>query len=106
MADEIGYKPERLTAETYHNWKFNMRMYLMGKDLWGIVSGTEVVDDLMNENQRMQFRKREQKAMSAICLGVSTPLQIYVRDVNKAKDAWDNLASHFEEKTLSRKIFS
>ena len=90
MADEIGFKVEKLTADTYFSWKFNMHMYLMGKDLWEIVSGTEVLaQDEADANVRSQFKKREQKAMSAICLSVSTPLQIYVRNVKTAKEAWD-----------------
>ena len=106
MADEIGFKVEKLTADTYFSWKFNMHMYLMGKDLWEIVSGTETLaEDEADANVRSQFKKQEQKAMSAFCLSVSTPLQIYVRNVKTAKEAWDSLSGHFEEKTLSRKIF-
>ena len=39
-----------------------------------------------------------------ICLAVSVPLQIYVRNAKTGKEAWDSLSNRFEEKTLSRKI--
>ena len=62
---------EKLTADTYHKWKFNMMMSLIGRDLWEIVEGSEVLVRGANENQRMQFRKRDNKALSMICLSVS-----------------------------------
>ena len=40
-----------------------------------------------------------------ICSNVNTDLQIYVRECNTGKEAWENLAGHFEEKTLSKKIY-
>ena len=94
-----------LTADTYHSWKFNMEMSLIGKDLWGIVEGTEVLPEHANEQQRVAFRKRDNKARSMICLSVATDIQIYVRGSKSSKEAWDRLANHFEEKTLSKKVF-
>ena len=96
---------EKLTADTYHSWKFNMEMSLTGRDLWEIVEGTEVMRDGANEQQRTAFRKRDKKALSMICLAVSKDLQIYVRGSKSSKEAWDKLANHFEDKTLSKKVF-
>ena len=45
-AEESGLlKVEKLTAENYNTWKFNMKMYLIGKDLWDIVKGTETLSE-------------------------------------------------------------
>ena len=55
------------------------------------------------EEQRT-FKKRENLALATICLSVSN-LQIYVRNAANAKEAWDNLSKHYEQKTLSQKIF-
>ena len=41
--EESGFRVEKLSSENYHNWKFDMRMLLIGKDLWEIVSGGEVL---------------------------------------------------------------
>ena len=43
--EETNFKIEKLTAEYYHSWKFNMKMYLIGNDLWEIVSGIETEND-------------------------------------------------------------
>ena len=104
MATE-DFKIEKLTAENYHSWKFNMKMYLIGKDLWEIVTGTEVMDDNISDVERRRFKKRENQALAAICLCISTNLQIYVRSSQTANDAWNNLEKHFQQKTLSKKIF-
>ena len=102
---EAGFSVEKLTAENYHTWKFSIKMYLIGKDLWEIVDGTETVGENASEDERRTFKKRENLALSIICLSVTTSLQIYVRNSKNATDAWNNLANHFEEKSLSRKIF-
>ena len=95
---------EKLTASTYGHWKFEMKVYLVSRDLWDIVEGTEKLKDNATEKVKKEFRKRQQAAWSSICLSVSRDLQIYVRNTNTAQEAWDNLANHFQEKTLSSKI--
>ena len=103
--EDTSFKIEKLTAENYHSWKFNMKMYLIGKDLWEIVTGDEIILDDMSEAVKREIKKRENKAFAAICLGISTSLQIYVRSTKTAKEAWENLEKHFQQKTLSKKIF-
>ena len=106
MATEDAiFKIEKLTADNYHSWKFNMKMYLIGKDLWEIVTGTELLNDELSEADKRKFKKRENQALAAICLGISTNLQIYVRSSETAKAAWESLEKHFQQKTLSKKIF-
>ena len=82
-----------------------MKMYLIGRGLWDIVQGAETVGDEPSDDDRKKFKKRENLALASICLSVSTGLQIYVRNSKSGKEAWEHLANHFEEKTLSKKIF-
>ena len=81
-----------------------MKMQLIGKGLWEITEGTEVVEEGARQQDIRYFKKRENMALATICLGVAESLQIYVRNSKSAKEAWDALEDHFEEKTLSRKI--
>ena len=81
-----------------------MRMYLIGRDLWEIVEGTETLPEDANAEQSRKFKRRENIALSNICLSVSNSLQIYVRGAKSAKEAWDALSGHFEEKSLSKVI--
>ena len=96
---------EKLTSENYLHWKFNMKMYLMSKDLWEIVEGTETLPQGANQQQQQKFKKRVNQALASISLSVSTSVQLYVRKCKSGKEAWDALANHFEEKTLCRKVF-
>ena len=103
--EETSFKVGKLNGDNYHSWKFNIKMYLIGKDLWEIVDGTEVVGENASEEEIKKFKKRENLALSLMCLSVTTNLQIYVRNAKTPKEVWNNLANHFEEKSLSRKIF-
>eukprot|EP00795_Rhopilema_esculentum_P008368 gene8368-14342_t len=104
-AEDTGFKVEKLNGENYHSWKFQMKMYLIGKDLWELVTGEETLNAAANPEQQRRFRKRENVALATVCLSVETSLQIYVRSAKNAKEAWDNLEQHFERKSLSQKIF-
>ena len=105
VAGDIEFKTEKLTGENYHSWKFQMKMYLISKDLWEIETGTEVLDKTASAQEQQIFKKRENQALACVCLSVATNFQIYVRSAKTSKEAWDNLASHFEEKSPSKKIF-
>ena len=103
--EDLTFKIEKLTADNYHSWKFNMKMCLIGIDLWEIFTGTEIMDNDLSDAENWNFKKRENQALTAICPGISTNLQIYVRSSETAQDAWENLEKHFQLKTPSKKIF-
>ena len=84
-AEDTGVKVERLTGDNYHSWRFQMKMYLIGKDLWDIVTGLEVLDPEETAEEERKLRKRENLALASVCLSVVTSLQIYVQSVNNAK---------------------
>ena len=52
MGDEAGFiKVDKLTYDNYPHWKFNMKMYLVGRDLWDIVEGTETLTEEETDNE-------------------------------------------------------
>lgn len=105
MSDEAGFKVEKLNGDNYYSWKFQMKMYLIGKDLWEIVSGSEEFpEETASAAVQRAYRKRENLALATICLSVATNLQIYVRSAKTAKEAWECLEQHFQKKSLSQKI--
>ena len=103
--EDIGFKVEKLTGDNYHTWKFQMKMQLIGKNLWEIVTGDEVLDAQATVQDRQKHKRRENQALALICLSVSTENQIYVRSAVTASDAWNSLEQHFEKKSLAHKIF-
>ena len=80
-------------------------MYLIGKNLWEIVTGAEVMDNDLSYAEKWKFKKRGNQALATICLRISTNLQIYGFTSETAQDAWENLEKHFQLKILSKKIF-
>ena len=79
-------------------------MALIGRDLWDIVTGVEVLAGGASNQAINAFRKRDNKALSMICLAIEPDLKIYVRSAKNSKEAWNALANTFEEKTLSKII--
>ena len=67
-----------LMDDNYHSWKFTMKMQLIGKGLWEITEGTEVVEEGARQQDIRYFKKRENMALATICLSVAESLQIYV----------------------------
>ena len=94
----------KLNGDNYYGWKFNVEMYLKGCDVWDIVSGDETLVEGADEDTKRKFRKRDQFALSKICLSIMESIQIYVRNCKTAKEAWESLKNHFEENTLSKKV--
>lgn len=93
-------------GRNYHSWKFQMKMVLMSKGLWGIVTGTDIEptgDGVTNEEKR-KWRNRQDIAYATISLAVESKQQTYVRHTDSAKDAWNELAARFEKKSLSARI--
>ena len=105
--EDALFKMEKLNTDNYHSWKFSMKMFLIGKDLWEIVQGTEILprEAAVCSDAQKKFVRRCNQALATICLNISNSLQVYVRSVTTAKEAWDILAKHFEENTLTKKIF-
>ena len=95
---------DKLNLDNFHTWKFSMKMFLIGKGLWEIVDGSETVAEGAGTDAQAKFKKRDNLALSTICLGINSDLHIYVRASKTGKDAWDALSKRFEEKTLSKKI--
>ena len=87
VAEDNVLKFEKLNGQNYHSWKFQMKMYLIGKDLWDITTGTETLGDDATAEEQRKFKKRENLALASVCLSVATSLQIYVRSAGNAKDA-------------------
>eukprot|EP00795_Rhopilema_esculentum_P005134 gene5134-256_t len=62
-AEDSGFKVEKVYGENYHSWKFQMKMYLFGKDLWELVTEEGALNAAANPEQQRRFRKRENMAL-------------------------------------------
>ena len=65
-----GLKVEKLTEDNYHSWKFQVKMLLIAKDLWEIVTGAETLNRSATAEEQRKFNKRENIALATTCLSV------------------------------------
>ena len=98
--DMSSFKIDKLSSVNYHSWKFNVKMYLIAKDLQGIATGDEFLVEDASPDEKAKFKKRDKIALATICLSLSTGLQIYVRSCETSLDAWKSLENRFMEKTI------
>ena len=54
---EESFHIKKLSSENYYHWKFDMKMLLIGKDLWEIVTGGEVLARGATNKAISEFRK-------------------------------------------------
>lgn len=100
-AVDVGLRVERLNGSNYPNWKFKVRMVLTRDELWEIVSGEEVADPASS----LAWKRKDNKALSTICLLVDDTQLVYVRNAKSAKEAWDALQFHYEKPSLTNKLY-
>ncbi len=81
-----------------------MRHYLLWKNLWSFVGGSETIAEDASPQDRAAFGKKSQKALLAIVMAVS-PSQLYlITCCDSPKEAWDTLKSYFERDMLANKL--
>ena len=55
--------PKLQGGDDYHAWKFSMRMFLLGRDLWEIVEGSETIEEYATEMEKRKYKRRENHAL-------------------------------------------
>ena len=83
-----GLKIEKLNGRNYISWKYNMKLILMEKGLYGFITGEELepkIED--NDNIKHQYKIRKDRAYSLIALAVETTLQIHIVNTTDPKVA-------------------
>jgi len=88
----MGLSFEKLRGDNYPEWKFNMKMLLLERGLFGFVDNTEPApaDDAPIQEKLGQMR-RKQRALATICLGVEEDQKNLLVQSENAKDAWEAL---------------
>ncbi|KAL4586401.1 hypothetical protein LXL04_011037 [Taraxacum kok-saghyz] len=100
----IGIVPEELTEENHEFWKVCLKSYLVGQDLWDIVSKEATT----NEQATPEWQRKNAQAIHAIQLACGSRVYSkYKKSTHlSAKFAWDHLAemsphtSHHTQVTL------
>ena len=103
-SDAVRIKP--LDGSNYINWKFNVQLVLMDKDLWGFIEGTETkpvaTETDKKETEIKEYIKRSRKAYTTIALSIHKSLQVHVKSTQDPKKAWDALKAQFDFVSVSQ----
>ena len=99
---EEKWSIDKLDGSKWQTWKFQMRHLLLAKGLWGLVDGTEELQEDADDQHRAEFERRRQKAFSSMVMAISTAK---LTSYDQPQDAWDALRNHFERETLANKLF-
>ncbi|GBM04766.1 hypothetical protein AVEN_20207-1 [Araneus ventricosus] len=83
-----------------------MEMLLCYEGLFGFIEGTEKelksTGDKVSEKDKIEFRRRKQKAISTIAMGINEGQQNLIIGLKDAKQTWDTLREAFEPVSRAR----
>ena len=106
-------KIEKLNGKNYQSWKYNIKLVLMERGLWGFIAGTETAPaETATVQVRNAYRLRSDKAYSLIALSVDKSLQVHITSTTDPRIAWETLQKQFEFVSitqivrLSRKFYA
>ena len=107
-------KIEKLNGSNYQSWKYNVKLLLMERGLWGFSQPDQerAPAEDAPANVRNAFRLRSDKAYSLIALNVEKDLQIHISSITDPLVAWQTLQGQFEFVSvtqivrLSRKFYT
>ena len=104
MAEVDRWSIDKLDSSNWPTWKFQMKHLLLARGLWGLVNGTEALQDEANAQQQADYNKRSQKAFSTIVMAIGSSQLYLVTSCEGPVAAWTALRNHFERETLVNKL--
>ncbi|GBO28009.1 hypothetical protein AVEN_147108-1 [Araneus ventricosus] len=95
---------EHLEADNYSSWRTDMKVLLMERNCWRIVTGTETKPEDENYKELRDFNSRKDKAYSTIYLKVSKAYRCVIDDIEDPVAAWKRLEEHFKPNSRAHVI--
>jgi hypothetical protein len=93
----------KLNGNNYASWNKLLQLVLKRSDLWDVVNG----DELKSEDpiKAKEWIKRDQNALTEICLAIEDDLVNQVAGLSTSKEAWDFLKGQFIDSSLHSRLF-
>ncbi|CAH9133317.1 unnamed protein product, partial [Cuscuta epithymum] len=85
---------EKLNNSNYNTWSVRMQFYLLGQDLWDIISNDNTSPPTNAEELR-KWKIKAGKAMYVLSVTIEDELLQHIKDAKTPKEAWDTLAALF-----------
>lgn len=89
----------RFDGKDFYLWKFQMKIFLLGQELWGYVDGS--IAKPAEAAPAAEWTKKDHRAMMFLTQALARSQLSYVVNCDTAKDIWDRLSSIHEQKDKS-----
>ena len=91
-------KIEKLNGRNYQPWKYNVKLILMERGLWGFTQEGQETPPAVDASATAKnaFRLRSDKVYSLIALNVEKDLQVHISSTTDPLAAWKILQKQFE----------
>ena len=78
---------EKFNGNNFYNWKVKIQLFLMSKNLWGIVDGSKTIPTDLTQLSAWEKREERDKSMIGLTLLDS---QLHLIDLNKSStEMWE-----------------
>ena len=106
MAEFDKWSIDKLDSSNWMMWKFQIKHLLLAKDLWGVVDGTETLQENASAQQRTDFNKKSQKAFSTRVniMSINSSQLYLITSCEEPARAWTALRNYFERDMLVNKL--
>ncbi|GFV53101.1 endoplasmic reticulum metallopeptidase 1 [Trichonephila clavipes] len=102
-AVEMEPSIERLNSNNYNTWKEGVRVLLMDRNSWMIITGQEdKLDDSTSAKEKRNFESRWDRAYSTIYLSIENEYWNLISDTCDSIVAWKKLQDQFQPQTRAR----
>ena len=109
MAD-ISSQIEKLDKNNYQPWKFRMKNYLIGKNLWGYVSRAMLKPSMPNRGATherreafIQWNEKDKMVIFVLSQNKSNSMICHIQELETSDEVWNCLESLYTSSTKARK---
>lgn len=96
-------KIDKLNGKNYQSWKYNVKLVLMERGLWGFIEGLETAPaEGETTAVKNAYKLRSDKAYSLIALNVEKQLQIHISSTTDPRVAWETFQKQFESVSITQ----
>ena len=107
---DISSQIEKLEKNNYQPWRFRMKNYLIGKNMWRLVTREEPPPELSTQpseeqvRQFNQWNERDKRGIFFLSQHISNSMIGHIQELTTSKQVWDTLERLYFISTKARKI--
>jgi hypothetical protein len=92
----------RFTGKNYSTWKFQFRLFVMSKELWGQIDGSD--PEPTEPKELAKWKVKDARVMSWILGSVDPLIVLNLRAYRTAKTMWEYLLKVYHQDNTARRF--